>query len=134
MAAIGRRALVGLLFAPKESTLRDVLAGMASDLSAGNASGFIKATVAEMAGRDKLRQELVGLTSAYDVTSSLQVVGSSGDDAKQMLDVDWYLAARSRTDNSVMVQRRETLKVGMVLRGKRWLVESIQPIEFFNYS
>ncbi|MBM3761370.1 MAG: hypothetical protein FJW36_14120 [Acidobacteria bacterium] len=134
MAAIARRVLFGLLFAPNETTLRDVLAQMATDLSAGNVSGFLKATVAEMPGRDALRQQLAGLTAAYDVTSSLQVMGSSGDDARQMLEVDWYLGARSRTDNAVMLQRRETLKIGMVLKGKRWMVESIQPLEFFNYS
>lgn len=134
MAAIGRRVLFGLLFAPNETTLRDVLAGMATDLSAGNVSGFMKATSVEMPGRDALQQELVGLTSAFDVTSSLQVMSASGDDARKTLQVDWYLAARSRTDNAVMVQRRETLTVVMGLRGKRWLVEKIEPVAFFNHS
>lgn len=134
MAAIARRVLFGLLFAPNEARLREVVAAMATDLSAGNVSGFLKATAPEMPGRDPLRQQLAGLTSAYDITSSVQVMSAAGDDSRQTLEVDWYLAARSRTDNAVMLQRRETLRFEMTLRNKRWIVTKLDPLAFFNLS
>lgn len=135
MAAIARRTLLALLVAPAVADeIRDLLASMATDLSAGNFAGFIAATSKTMPRREQLRQWLAGMTSTYDVNNTVAVVSSSGDDKQHEAQVDWYLAGRSTVDNAIRVQRRETLKVNFVREGKRWRVAAIDPLEFFNPS
>jgi hypothetical protein len=132
MEAIARRAIFALFFAGAEDDIRNLLASMATDLSAGNISGFLKATDKNLAARDELRQQLVGLTSAYDINSSVQVQTSSGGDEQQTAQVDWYISGRSRSDNSISIQRREVLAIDFKRINKRWLVTRIEPRAFFS--
>jgi hypothetical protein len=132
MEAIARRAIFALFFAGTEDDIRNILASMATDLSAGNISGFLKSTAKTLAARDELRQQLVGLTSAYDINSSVQVQTSSGGADQQSAKVDWYLSGRSRSDNAISFQRREVLSIEFSRVNKRWLVTSIEPRAFFS--
>jgi len=132
MEAIARRAIFALFFVEPQDDIRNILASMATDLSAGNISGFLKATDGNLPGRDELRQQLVGLTSAYDLNSSVQVQTSSGGPDQQLAQVDWYLSGRSRSDNAVGFQRREVLSIEFKRRNKRWLVTRLDPRSFFN--
>lgn len=132
MAVIARRTLLALLFTTStEDDIRNVLASMATDLSAGNISGFLNLLAKDFPAPDELRQQLVGLTTTYDVNSSVQVQTATGTEEKQSAKVDWYLALRSRTDNAVAQQRREVLTIEFIKRNKRWRVTSISPISFF---
>lgn len=123
-----------MLLGSSEDELRNVLAGMATDLSAGNISGFIKALSSDMPGRDELRQQIAGLLAAYDLSCSVQIQTSSGDADRQSAQVDWYLSGRSSNDNAVMVQRREVLTIDFIRRNRRWVVAKLSPLAFFNSS
>jgi len=128
MAAIARRALLALFFAPAEAELRSVLASMAADLSEGNVSAFLSAFSKSFPARDELRLELTGLTAAYDLNSSVQI--QSADDTS--LKADWYLAGRARSDNAIAFQRREVLSITFRQEGKSWRIVELTPINIFQ--
>ena len=132
MEAIARRALIALFFAPPQDEIRAILASMATDLSAGNISGFMTAIAKDFPARDELRQQLEGLISAHDINSSVEIQTTSGTEDKQTAKVDWYLALRSRTDNAIAIQRRELLTFSFTRSKKRWLVDTISPISFWT--
>ena len=132
MEAIARRTLVALLFAPPQESIQSVLASMATSLSAGNISSFIAATAKDLPLRDELRQQLAGLVAAYDLSCSIQLQTSSGSEEQQTAQVDWYLAGRSKFDDTVALQRREVLKITFAMRDKRWRVTSLEPRTIFD--
>ncbi len=131
MEAIARRALIALFFANPQDEIRSILASMASDLSAGNISGFITAFAKDFPTRDELRQQLEGLISAYDINSSVEIQTNTGSEDKQTAKVDWYLALRSRTDNAIAIQRREVLTIEFTRTSKRWRITALTPRDFF---
>ncbi len=134
MEAIARRALIALFFANPQDEIRAILASMATDLSAGNISGFMTAFAKDFPARDELRQQLQGMISSHDINSSVEIQTSSGVEDKQSAKVDWYLALRSRTDNAIALQRREVLSMEFTRRNKRWLITALTPSEFFKAS
>jgi len=107
---------------------------MATDLSAGNVSGFMRAIAEEMPDRDQLREQVAGLMAAYGLSCSVQIQSVKGTAERQTAQVDWYLAGRSNTDNAVMLQRREVLTIDFIKSKKRWVVAKLSPIAFFNFS
>lgn len=132
MEAIARRAVLALFFVNPQDEIRSILASMATDLSAGNISGFMSSIAKDFPARDELRQQLQGLVSAYDSNSSVEIQTASGTADKQTAKVDWYLALRSRTDNAISVQRREVLSIEFTRRNKRWLITALDPPTFFT--
>ncbi|MFN7543123.1 MAG: hypothetical protein ACK5TN_10060, partial [Acidobacteriota bacterium] len=69
MAAIARRTLLALFFAPPDTEIRDTLARLATDLSAGNLSAFLRHFSRDFPGREHLRYPVAALLTAYDLTS-----------------------------------------------------------------
>lgn len=125
-------ALCLMLLASPRDEIRDALASVATDLSASNVAGAISAMSKDLPEREELREQLDGLTAAFDLTSSVEIVASTGDDKRQTARVDWYLAGRSRTDNAVQWQRREWIDVTFVKEGKRWKIAQISPRTLFE--
>ncbi len=132
MEAIARRALIALFFANPQDEFRAILASMATDLSAGNISGFMTSIAKGFPARDELRQQLEGMISSHDINSSVEIQTASGTEDKQTAKVDWYLALRSRTDNAIAVQRREVLTIEFTRASKRWRITALTPINFFK--
>jgi hypothetical protein len=132
MEAIARRAVFALFFVNPQDEIRSILASMATDLSAGNISGFMSSIAKDFPARDEQRQQLQGLVSAFDSNSSVEIQTASGTADKQTAKVDWYLALRSRTDNAISVQRREVLSIEFTRRNKRWLITALDPPSFFT--
>ena len=132
MEAIARRSLFALLFASTEDELRGILASMATDLSAGNVSGFLNPIDKNLPGRDAFRQQLVGMIQAADHNSSIQIQTTSGTAEKQVAKVDWYLDFRSKGDSMIFHQQREVLTIEFTKRGKRWSITALEPRSFFT--
>jgi len=132
MEAIARRALIALFFANPQDEIRAILASMATDLSAGNISGFMTSLAKDFPARDELRQQLQGMISSHDINSSVEIQTASGTEDKQTAKVDWYLALRSRTDNAIALQRREVLTIEFTRSNKRWRITALTPINFFK--
>lgn len=132
MEAIARRSLFALLFTSTEDELRDVLASMATDLSAGNIAGFLNPFDKSFPARDEFRQQLFGMMQAADLNSSVQIQTASGSAEKQVAKVDWYLDFRSKGDSMIFHQQREVLTIEFTRRGKRWSITALEPRSFFT--
>ncbi len=141
MAATGRRSFLALigaaltaetLTAETRDELREVVADMATSLSAGNYSAFFKRVDKAMAGRDEMRRQVEGLTAYAELSSSIEVQSNTGDEQKQTAKLDWYLRIKPRDEQAVSVQKRESLTFDFVKRGKQWIVTGIEPRDFFN--
>lgn len=137
MAAIARRAL---LLAPvvawaAEADPRDaihaVLAEMATDLSAGNAAGFLRHVEAGVPFFASLRANVVELTNLGEVSSSVDLVSLSEVEGVQRAKVDWYLQVRGKSDAAVVLQRRELLRIDFASKKKKWKVQGMEPLKFF---
>ncbi|MBZ2184753.1 MAG: hypothetical protein K7J46_08565 [Bryobacter sp.] len=131
MAAIARRSLLALFFVPPETAIRDTLALLASDLSEGNLSGFLRHFSRDFPGREQLRYQVAALLNAHDLTSSIAIQSSSGDSSRQSAQLDWYLAGRSKSDNSIAFQRREVLTLDFSRQGNRWLITKADSLKIF---
>ena len=138
MAATGRRTFLGAfvlaIHAETRDDLRDVLARMATSLSSGNFSAFFKPIDPAMPGYAELRQQIAGLTAYAELSSSVEIQSAAGDEKKQTAKVDWYLQLKSRDEQAVSAQRRETLRFDFEKRGKQWIVTRIEPVSIFNIT
>ncbi len=132
MEAIVRSLVLAWMLASPLDEARGVLASMATDLSAGNVSGFLSATAKDLEGRDELRQQLVSMVSTYDLNSSVEIQSIEGTEQRQTAKVDWYLAGRTRTDDAIRFQRREVLTIDFTRSNRKWLVTRLEPRAFFN--
>ncbi|WP_031499781.1 hypothetical protein [Bryobacter aggregatus] len=138
MAAIGRRnalALIGAsltLHAEVRDELREVLAGMATSLSAANFSAFFKSIDKAMPGYPELRQQITGLCEMADISSSIEIQTATGDATHQTALIDWYMNLKPLSERIVNEQRRESLTFQFEKRGKKWIITKIDPISFFE--
>jgi hypothetical protein len=131
MAAIARRTLLALLLAPPETKLSDTLARLASDLSEGNLSAFLRHFSRDFPAREELRYQVAALINAHDLTSSIEIQSSSGDSSRQSARIDWYLAGRSKVDNAIAFQRREIITLELTHQASRWLISKADSLNKF---
>jgi hypothetical protein len=118
--------------ASPEPALRDVLTSMATSLSAGNSSAFMKSIAAAYENRQDLAVHIQSLINSGEISSSVSLQYTSGGESKQTARVDWYLAVSNRVSNINISQRREILEVVFAKEGKRWRVMGITPADFFR--
>jgi hypothetical protein len=114
-----------------ETAVRETLAGMATSLSAGNASAFLKNFSATMAGREELGVQVQGLVNAGEVSSSVSLLTVAVDADSAKVQADWYWSLQGRINTNVRKQRREVLRIALRREGKRWRVTELAPIGFF---
>lgn len=107
-----------------------VLSTMASDLSEGHASEFLRAFDPAMPGFAELRRDVAALLAQGEVQSSIEVASNQGDDRRRKVEVDWLLRISSH-DAVASVNREERVKAGFEKQGKRWRVVSWAPQGFF---
>lgn len=136
MAAIGRRALFAipaLLWAAEErDEIREVLAAMATDLSAGNAAGFLGHLDRKAAAFEEWRADVVRLMSLGEISSSVEILDLKGEGESRTASVDWYYTVTGKSDGAIMVQRRDTLTMEFAREKKTWKVTAFRPADFFR--
>ncbi|MEO8127689.1 MAG: hypothetical protein ABJF23_13225 [Bryobacteraceae bacterium] len=114
---------VSLPGAEQGSNVLEVFEPLASALSTGDVEGFVKPFDRQMPGLGKLRANVTGLMARFDITSSVELIGSDAG----TVELDWYLELRSKEGAGVAERRRQT--VTAKVDKKRIL--SISPMEFF---
>jgi len=119
------------LRADAASDVNDVFAAMAAALANANVSEFMRACDKEMTGYDTLKGQVSALVTDNEVSSSVETTKNEGDDAKRIVDLDWYLQIRSLHDNGPITVRRQIVHCEVRKDGKRWKVTSIAPADFF---
>jgi len=123
--------LAACLRADSEKDARDLIASAAGALSAGKAELFLDAFDPAMPGYDKLRYNVVGLTSQADVSCNIEVVSNEGDDTARSLTQDWILTVEQKDNNGGSTRRQKTVKCELKKTGKKWRIVAFDPLDLF---
>jgi len=123
--------LAAWLHADAEKDARDLIASIARALSAGNVSLFLDAFDKSMPGRDKLRENIIGLTSQADIGCNIQITSNEGDDTERTLTIDWILTYERKQDSPGQSRRQKTVNCRLKKMGKKWRIVSFEPLDLF---
>jgi hypothetical protein len=119
------------LRADSERDVRDLIASAAGALSSGNAELFLDAFDKRMPDFDKLRYNVVGLTSQVEVGCSIEVTNNEGDDTERSMTLDWILTIEHKGDSPGATRRQKTVKCRLKKTGKKWRIVSFEPLDLF---
>ena len=124
--------LAPLVFADSSVDAWDVVATMAAALAEPNDAAFMKPISKSFEQHDLVGRQVRALLQTNEVVSSVSPLVNEGDDKQRMLEVDWYIEIQPRAPGAPVTQRREPIKLTMAKTGKRWMITSFAPIEFFS--
>lgn len=112
--------------------IRLVVRDASRALQAGNAPLFLALfDRQEFAGYGELREQVTALAAQRRIASSVAVESVRGGPVEWTAEVDWLIELTHKLDPSPPEQRRDTLKLRVRKRGKRWRVVDLQPVQFF---
>jgi hypothetical protein len=123
MRAIARKYLAPLLllvFLVQDRPL-DIVAGLASALSDGDAAAFMQPFDESMPEYDDLRRNVRALLAAGPASSSVELVEESD---KGRLRVNWRLDVSGH-------RREREVTLQFATRGARLRIVALQPVDFF---
>jgi len=126
-------ALAASLRADNASDAWDRLAAAAGALSQGDAVYFLSMFDRKSPGYETLRSNVSTLLSAAQVQSSIDLVNNDGDDARRTIEVDWLLRLVPRGQGASPVQRQQKVKCVLEKRGRKWQIESLDPVQFLAW-
>lgn len=121
----------GVLLLQVQSPMIDLFARLAADLSAGNAPSFLRHFDKSMPGYGALAAQVNALVEQADASSSLEVARDEGVERSRQVEIDWILDVTGKGAAAPTERRHQTVKCRLELRGQRWIVTSLEPIEFF---
>jgi hypothetical protein len=124
LAAVGLRADDG-------QEIWEVLTDMASALSEGNASSFLRPFDRAMPGYEMLKANVTALLGQYKVQSSIEPVSDEAGSTGHALEFDWLMQIVEQEDGVNAIRRRDRVRCRMVKQGKRWRIVSFEPLAFF---
>jgi hypothetical protein len=109
----------------------DLFSKIASALAEGDAGTFVGAIDPDMPHFYDFRAGLASLVGQAELTSSVEVISDDGNDAKRDEELDWLLHIVSKSDSHVVEERHKSVKCHLVRKGKKWIITSIDPMDFF---
>jgi hypothetical protein len=112
--------------------LERLCAELATDLANGLASAFLKRFDRAMPGYEELRRDVEALVASADISASIEVRETKIENDRAQLEADWYLQVKLKRDLLKVRQKRELVRLNLRRNGKRWLVESLAPPDFFR--
>jgi hypothetical protein len=124
-------SMAACLRADSERDVRDLIASAASALSAGQVESFLDAFDKGMAGFDKLRYNVVGLTSQAEVGCNIEITSNDGDDAERTMTLDWILTIDHKDVSPGTIRRQKTVKCRLKKTGKKWHIVAFEPLDLF---
>jgi hypothetical protein len=119
------------LCADEAQQVSNVLSGLATALSEGDAVAFMNAFDPSMPGYQELENNILGLFAQYQVSSSIDLVSDMGDEQMRTVEADWLLQIVEQQDTQAVTQRRELVRCQLVKRKKTWRIVSFTPMGFF---
>jgi hypothetical protein len=135
MAAIGLSSLVCLLAlaaaAPGAEMPRAQVSSVASALAAGNPADAMTAFDKSFPAYEKLRGYFSGLTSAFQLTSQLEVTAEQDSSEEATMTIEWTLTLTDAQTGSA-TNRNATIQVRLVPKGGKWKIVEFSPIELFD--
>jgi hypothetical protein len=111
--------------------LIDVFGAMASALSEGNSTVFLRAIDPSMPGFARFAGDVKALAAQNDVSSSIEMGKQEGDGRVQTVELDWLLDIRGKDQSHLFVRRQSTIKCRLERRGRKWRIVSLEPASFF---
>ena len=109
----------------------DLFASMASALSEANPDVFLRAIDPAMPGYDRFASNIRALATQNELSNSIEIVGQTGDDRVQTVELDWLLEISGKGQSRVFVRREVTVKCRLERQKKKWRVVALDPADFF---
>ena len=114
-----------------EPQIVDLVASLASELTAGNVEGFMKSFDPAMPDYERLRALASALIEQAQVSSSIRIVNEKGDDTTRDLELDWLMDVTTRVEPGVLERRRQIVTCRLESGKKGWRITLLRPVEFF---
>ncbi len=121
-----------VLFAGPEEDAWNLVARLATDLSANNGVEFLAHIDPKMPGYETLYNDVLALTREAALSSSIDPISNRGDDRNRTLEVDWIMELTGRDNSAVFQRRHEKVKLQMKKEGRHWRVVGLEPLRFFR--
>jgi hypothetical protein len=109
----------------------DVLTGMASALSSGDASGFLHPFDRGMKGFEDLRVAVTGLLTLAEIESTIEPVENTGDANSRTVRVDWALRLVGTSDLQRVTDRQATVTMRFERQHGKWKITAFEPASLF---
>lgn len=123
--------LAAPLMADTHQEVVDFLGALATALSEGNSSAFLDRIDHSMPDYYKLEQYIDALTGEDEISCSIDIVKQEGDDQSQALELDWFLQIHSLGPLGTVERRRQTVKIRLERKKKKWKIVALDPITLF---
>jgi len=120
------------LRADTETEVRELIRSAVSGLSAGDPEQFLAAFDPAIEGFSQLRENLKGLVSQADVSCSIEVSNSVGDDDAQTLTLDWIMRLDFKNQQPNYERREKTVTCKLRRTGKKWRIVAFDPLSLFK--
>jgi hypothetical protein len=124
-------SLASPLGADDAGDIWELLTEAAAELSAGNAPDFMQAFDRSMPGYPVLAANVSGLTAAYEVESSIEMLSEEGSGSTRTVELDWYLELIEQQDETNTIRRRDRVTCRLMKLGKKWKIVALEPLAFF---
>jgi len=123
----------GIFSVPDVDGAWDLLQSAARALSQPDtpATGFLAAFDSKLPGYEAVRTGAEALTAQGQANSTIALTSHEGTDAARTLEVEWTLEIVNAETGIRILQREAPLTFKIERRGKRWLIVSLTPLEFF---
>ncbi len=96
------------------------------------AAGFMAFFDSKLPGYEALRSGAEALVAQGEVDSTVGLTSDEGTDDSRTLEVDWTLEVINSDTSIRILQREAELTFKIERRGKRWVIVSVAPLEFFT--
>jgi hypothetical protein len=125
---------LGLFSPPDIDGAWDLLQSAARLLSQPDSptAGFLSAFDSKLPDYELLRSAAESLTAQGEVDSTIGLTTDEGTDTARTLEVDWTLEVVNAETGIGIQQRESPLTVKVERRGRRWVIVSLTPLEFFT--
>lgn len=114
-----------MLIADERTDILDIFTPLASALAAGDAQAFLSGFDHKMEGFADLSAWVTALVETYEITSSVDLVRTQGDD----IELEWSVRLRSRIPTAKSDDRQQSVIARI---GKNKKITSLRPLTFFK--
>jgi hypothetical protein len=126
-------APIALLADPGQEVL-DLFTSMATALSAGDATEFLRPLDRAMPRYRDLSANVTALVEQAEVLSSIEIVRNSGDAKQRTVELDWLLQVSSKQQGGPLERRHETVRCRLEKQKRGWRIVALEPVDFFAPS
>lgn len=115
-----------------EPAIRRLVLDASRSLQSANAALFLGLVDRRsLGGFQELQDDLRALTAHHRIASSVAVESIEGGPEQWTASVDWLLELTPKLDPGPVERRRQTVRVSVRKRGKRWRIVDLAPPRFF---